>query len=45
MFIDMAKLLVEVKLAKSIGEANRLIKQGAVKIHPPKVKEVLPSEA
>lgn len=37
-YIDMAKLLVKVKLAKSISEANRLIKQGAVKIYPPDVR-------
>ena len=34
-YIDMAKLLVEIKFAKSISEAVRLIKQGAVRIYPP----------
>lgn len=37
-YIDMAKLLVEVGLAKSISQAKHLIKQGAVKIYPPDAK-------
>ena len=36
--INVAKLLVEVELAKSISEAKRFIKQGAVRIYPPNMK-------
>ena len=36
--INIPKLLVEMKLVKSISEGKRLIKQGAVMIYPPNTK-------
>ncbi len=36
MLLDMRKLLMAIGFAKSKAEASRLIKQGAVRIYPPK---------
>lgn len=33
--VDMRKLIVAIGFARSLSEADRLIKQGAVKLYPP----------